>query len=431
MQGVATRVKVADDELRPYFDAILAAPDDEAPRLAIAAFLSSRGDPRGERIRLACEFEKIERDDPARADLEARWKGMPSFTFFTQLALNVPMSLTLRRGFVEGIECHPRHFIAHADVMMRNAPVREYATLSPDGWGAALARSPALAALRRLDVTASRDEDRAAILASPHLAGLRELALPVELQERDDVERLVDQLRNLQGLRILRLRRVVTPKVVRRLADFAEERGLELLDVGGAMNFIEDGVETLRARLGVTRVSPRPPPRFTFRRGTLDLSAYQPDLRPTDRLRAAELLDIFASGAYRSATRLILSGAALGDDGLDHLARSGGFPALTTLSLGATGITDAGARAFADHAVHLDHLESIDLGEVADAYGPAIRDVGIAALARSSRLPALRTISRMKTLRNTFECPPDEMTQIVRDDGQIVEATISYDIANL
>ena len=72
------------DELRPYYDAILAAPDDDAPRLELARILTERGDRRGEHIRLSCELDKLDREDPARAALEARCKELPSLWWFVR-----------------------------------------------------------------------------------------------------------------------------------------------------------------------------------------------------------------------------------------------------------------------------------------------------------------------------------------------------------
>jgi hypothetical protein len=132
-----------------------------------------------------------------------------------------------------------------------------------------------------------------------------------------------------------------------------------------------------------------------------------------------------ARAPRRSATRLLLSGCQFGDGGLEHLARSGAFPGLTYLGLAATGITDAGAAAFAAHAVNLDQVEQIFLGGV----GGGVSDDGIAALARSPHLPALRLISRTETVRNTFDYPADDVTRIERADGSVVESITSYDLA--
>ena len=62
--------------LQPHFDAILAAPDDDAPRLRLADALDAAGDPRGESIRLGCALERLAPDDPAPAGLSARCAGL-------------------------------------------------------------------------------------------------------------------------------------------------------------------------------------------------------------------------------------------------------------------------------------------------------------------------------------------------------------------
>jgi hypothetical protein len=142
------------------------------------------------------------------------------------------------------------------------------------------------------------------------------------------------------------------------------------------------------------------------------------------------------SGEYRSATRLLV-GVRIRDDGLAKIARSGGFPALVELNVGGTGITDIGAYALAEHAVGLDHLETISLGDVprerddigaTDEFG--VSDDGVRALALSPKLPALRTITRSKEYRHT---PPEsreerEVIPITRPDGRVVESVIYHSI---
>jgi uncharacterized protein (TIGR02996 family) len=53
-----------------FLQAVLAEPDDDAPRLIFADWLEERGDPRGAFIRLQCALERIGPVDPARLDLE-------------------------------------------------------------------------------------------------------------------------------------------------------------------------------------------------------------------------------------------------------------------------------------------------------------------------------------------------------------------------
>src|SRR5262245_65825725 len=57
-----------DDFLR----AILAEPDEDAPRLVYADWLDEHGDPRGEFIRLQIERARLDEDDPRQAGLKQR-----------------------------------------------------------------------------------------------------------------------------------------------------------------------------------------------------------------------------------------------------------------------------------------------------------------------------------------------------------------------
>src|SRR5439155_5420030 len=55
-----------DDERR-LVDAIVAAPDDDAPRMVYADWLQQRGDPRGELIQLQCQLAAVPDDERRRA----------------------------------------------------------------------------------------------------------------------------------------------------------------------------------------------------------------------------------------------------------------------------------------------------------------------------------------------------------------------------
>src|SRR4051794_14262414 len=89
--------------------AVVAAPDDDAPRLVLADFLSSRGDPRGEFITLQCRLAAAP-DDEARRKLriaenkllkahEATWTAG-----FFGVAKSTPerkVKVAFHRGFLE------------------------------------------------------------------------------------------------------------------------------------------------------------------------------------------------------------------------------------------------------------------------------------------------------------------------------------------
>ena len=149
-----------DVSLRPLFDAILEAPEDDAPRLALAARLTELGDARGEHIRLACALAQLATDDPARAALTARCARLPAFAFFENVDRDFPHSYVVRRGFVEELACSAAAFVAHGARLMRAAPIRVYDAGPIHGQGASLAACPALARLRRLRLPRIRAQSR-------------------------------------------------------------------------------------------------------------------------------------------------------------------------------------------------------------------------------------------------------------------------------
>ena len=53
-----------------FLQAILEAPDDDAPRLIYADWLEEQGDPRGAFIRVQCQLARMAEDDPRRPALE-------------------------------------------------------------------------------------------------------------------------------------------------------------------------------------------------------------------------------------------------------------------------------------------------------------------------------------------------------------------------
>jgi len=151
-------------------------------------------------------------------------------------------------------------------------------------------------------------------------------------------------------------------------------------------------------------------------------------------LDAASLRAVIASGAYRSATAVSFTRAALDDEAVAYLARSGGFPAVTELGLGGTGMTDRGARSLAHGAVGFELLETLDLGDVPaepDRFSTpcGVSDAGVEVIARSSRLPALRRIIRRHEHRQPGNYREDtERIAIPRADGRVVESIIEHTI---
>jgi uncharacterized protein (TIGR02996 family) len=67
---------LVSDEEDPFICAILAAPEDEAPRLIYADWLEERGDLRGEYLRLDCQLASLPQDDPSFDWLVRRFREL-------------------------------------------------------------------------------------------------------------------------------------------------------------------------------------------------------------------------------------------------------------------------------------------------------------------------------------------------------------------
>jgi uncharacterized protein (TIGR02996 family) len=410
-------VAPVDPTLRPFFAAILAAREDDAPRLALAQFLVDRGDPRGEQIRRACELAALDLDDPTASQLAARCQAMPQFSFFSGTRYPFLTNHPPRRGFVETIECSIRDFIAYGEQLMQDAPILEYLARGAAGEGPLLAACPTLARLRRLDLRWY--DDRAAIVASPHLQGtLHELRLPVRLASAGDVAALAGDLGALSALRRLTLTGTLTKDAVPSLVELVESRGLERLELQFCTLSPTTILETLWAELGDERVRPRRVPRIALADGVLAL----PNLSSAEQLRA-----LLATGEYRSAVELRLGHSSIGDALVAVIASSRALPALRELNLGGSNITDAGVHALAAQAVGLDALARIDLGVAPGGREPGgVSDAAAEALARSPRLPALTRIDRsIEHHVYAADARDDaEIVEIRRDDGRVVESVL-------
>ena len=215
-------------QLGDFFAAIHADRDADAPRLALADYLTARGDPRGENIRLECQLESFERDDPARAALVRRAAALPRFTYYIETPpWNTGFSR--RRGFIDEVEWRPAHFAAHGAELLRAAPLSALHLLDCHRQGAFVAACPALAGLPRLRLPTMPVADVFLILASPHLRALPSLELSSLQLDAALASRLVIALLPLHGLRHLDLSWGPIDAAARAiLADYARSAGVTI-----------------------------------------------------------------------------------------------------------------------------------------------------------------------------------------------------------
>jgi uncharacterized protein (TIGR02996 family) len=162
-------------------EAILAAPDDDGPRLIYADWLEERGDPHGEFIRLQVALAGAPAHDPRRpawrererallAEHRDAWLGPLRGLFYLG---------EFRRGFLEEITLKAQTFLDHAAAVCRAAPVRLVRLLKGAAVAGPLADCAHLRRVSALHLTDNLigDDGVRALAASPHLAGLATLRL--------------------------------------------------------------------------------------------------------------------------------------------------------------------------------------------------------------------------------------------------------------
>jgi uncharacterized protein (TIGR02996 family) len=169
-----------------FMQAILANPDDDAPRLIFADWLEEHGDPfRAEFIRVQCRLAQMDEFDPEREALEERETALEE-AFGGIWQLEIPATVRydrvfFRRGFVGLVMLEVADWLAEPGRWETLTPIEGYAfrDSSQDAKESlpALAASSALARLRWLSLLVPEDEGARTLTASPHLGRLEALEL--------------------------------------------------------------------------------------------------------------------------------------------------------------------------------------------------------------------------------------------------------------
>lgn len=124
-----------------FLESIIAAPDDDAPRLIYADWLEENGEPeRAEFIRVQCAIAKdrICRVAPTPCErcedckrwhhLSRREKELLNENGYFLDRIQAPWPDVLRffkRGFVESVSCYCADWLKHGPAIVRSAPIRE------------------------------------------------------------------------------------------------------------------------------------------------------------------------------------------------------------------------------------------------------------------------------------------------------------------
>lgn len=296
--------------------AVLAAPDDDAPRLVFADWLLERGDPRGELITTQIALA----NRPGDAELVVRERELMKAHRELWLAPLKTMHAQFRRGFVEEIS------IGGADLdrlaaAIEDACVRDLEVRSVHRDLGLVAKQLARMALRRfhLHFGVLTPEALAPLLAAPELAGLETLALQVIKLEPAALDALIET--DLPALRDLWLcYGGIDASAMRRLASW--RRPLRSLDV--SHNPIGTG--------SIAKLLATPPFRALE---SLDLRAT--NIGPDD------VIELCALGLPLTGLNLAL--CSIGSVGASAIAASPGAARLRSLGLADAGIGREGIAA--------------------------------------------------------------------------------------
>lgn len=176
------------------YAAVVADPNDEAPRRALAAYYDGRGDPRGELIRLQLEIAAKE----AVGILDGKLIGRERATLRAHgRAWAAPLAdlitgYAFHRGFIGEVTLPLDRFLDVAPALFAAAPIQHANLTAPRTRLAELLRSPHLARLTSLSLTrlGLDDEDAKAIAQAEAMRTVRWLALGGNKIGRPGVEAL-------------------------------------------------------------------------------------------------------------------------------------------------------------------------------------------------------------------------------------------------
>lgn len=301
-----------------FLEAVLASPDDDAPRLAYAAWLRERGDPRGAFIRVQCALAGAEGRDPARrAALEAEEQDLLDrdrrrALWLAEIGLTDNGVNAFRRGFVERVGLSLDELLARHEALARATPVRS---------------------LRVWEIGARLD----ALLDLPLLRQLRELSLRGAGCGADAI-RALSSCEALAGLGAL---------------DLAGNR----FGVQGTEAFAASPVWSSVTRLDLTRCSLGPAALKELARSQ-PLARLDELILSDNDIRSVKVL--LSKPSPLRFTRLQAAECRLDDKAAQAIASSPAAARLRFLDLGGNRIRDEGAAALAT-SPHLGQLDELRL----------------------------------------------------------------------
>src|SRR5262249_21408866 len=189
--------------------AILAAQEDDAPRLVYADWLEEHGEgARATFIRAQVELARLPADDPSRTALVQTERTLLNANrkTWTEWLPGWVSDHEFRRGFIEWIQCQAADFIAQSDYIRQQTPLRGARLDGKQPIAVAIFRSRALEGLRSLTLSVKVPSLAWDHLAScPYLSQLAELEVLSSAHADELVSALVSST-SLPAIRSLRLK---------------------------------------------------------------------------------------------------------------------------------------------------------------------------------------------------------------------------------
>ncbi|MEK6233367.1 MAG: TIGR02996 domain-containing protein [Planctomycetales bacterium] len=342
------------DQERAFREEILAAPEDDAPRLIFADWLEERGDPRGDFIRAQCELARLHEADPRTDALRRQQRELIARGVLDRYP-EWPGTLAnlervwFRRGFPDTIQITPGQFLDGAETLFEAAPLLRGLKFTRLNVGISkLAECPFLERIVSLNVAGQGSYEQGLVLAnSPFLHRLESLNIFNAFFRSGDA-------------------------AVRGLVDSGLSERIHSLECGS--NDVQEGaLSAFAASKGVP---------------WRNLGWF------SNRLTASSVRHLMQSPRSAGLHTLNLGYNSLGIQGLQALAKAPRMKNLKLLNVNFAGVTDAGIKAISK-APWASELLSLH------ATWNQITDAGVKTLLNVSRFPKLCRVD----LRNNDVSP--------------------------
>jgi uncharacterized protein (TIGR02996 family) len=332
--------------------AIVAAPDDDAPRMIYADWLSEQGDPRGEFIALQLAAAKLPWKDWAKRDEleDAAGKLQAKHRKTWKAELDEPV---YRRGFVERVKVTAEALLDDTDGLFEAAPLLRGIELAEDVDDATLAKIGAGKQLLRFSelvlTTSASTRALVSFVGAPGVANLRSLSFVDTLEVQESVATAMSKSPHLKKLGELRFESTLVGSVgLRTLLNAKTLPALRTLRLwnsnvqdAGATAMAATSRKLDRLELGICDFTPKSVKAILNSNLIGGLTYLEFDHRFVKSGAQA----IAASTKLKKLRALDLGYGHLGNDGAHIVAKAKSLPEVEWLRVGDYGLEEDGRAA--------------------------------------------------------------------------------------